>query len=179
MFLRKYTIHLTREQHGLNCKGPLLGGFSSVVNTPVLHDPWLGRICGCGTEDTAELCIRMADYKLHTVFQLCGASAPLTFALFKGQLYMFPLGCVWCLMDTNLHAISGVPTTPIMNPVLKTLDWKTGLCTRCCLSLITVCLFQQLCWRHDQNIASVYCPRESSAWRKCRFSSSWTPWWTL
>ena len=77
---------------GLNCMGPHTCGFFSVVNTIVLHDrqlvessdvePLTQRSC-C----MEKLCIWSADYNLQADFRICRGSAPLTPALFKGQLY--------------------------------------------------------------------------------------------
>ena len=44
---------------GLNCLGPLVCGYFSVVNTTVLHGPWLAE-----SADLEELWILMADCKL-------------------------------------------------------------------------------------------------------------------
>ena len=61
---------------GLNCMGPLIHEFFSVVNTAVLYNPWL-----------VESGMQRAGYKLCSDFQLPGELAPLIPKLFKGQLY--------------------------------------------------------------------------------------------
>lgn len=67
----------------LNCESPLIhGSFFSIVDTTVLKDPRLAESMGWGNLDTEDPCIRRADYKLYTDFQLHKGSAPLTPKLF-------------------------------------------------------------------------------------------------
>lgn len=49
----------------LNCRGPLIRGYFSVVNKIVLHDLWVGSL------DTEELWIRKANHKLYSDHPLC------------------------------------------------------------------------------------------------------------
>ena len=58
---------------GLNCKGPLISGFFSVVNTTVLHDP---RLVESKKGDMEESCIRKAEYKLYADFECVEGQRP-------------------------------------------------------------------------------------------------------
>ena len=78
---------------GLNCTSPLTHRFFSMVNATVLDNLLLvesvdtGELWIWGGSDIDELQIRRTDYNLYLYFPPCGGSAPLTLALFKGQLY--------------------------------------------------------------------------------------------
>ena len=98
---------------GLNCVGPLIGGFFSIVNSVVRHNPWLvesmvGWIHGCRTADLEELCTWKnrrtvyTDCKLHADFQLWGGSVPLTPALFNGgSTVLFIINCWVCTFSSH------------------------------------------------------------------------------
>ena len=63
--------------------------------------------------DPEEPCIGRAEYKLYSDFQLCGGLAPLTPALFTGQLYFFFLLLSLCLkgsLPKNCAVAQGAKT---------------------------------------------------------------------
>lgn len=81
--MRSYVYRRPLNNTSLNCVGPLTLGFFSIVNTVVLHNPWLVQ-----SMDT-EPQIWRANCKLYSDFGLCREAGSLTPALFKGQLYIF------------------------------------------------------------------------------------------
>ena len=76
-------IQLTLEQHRFELHQSTYVDFFPVVNTTVLHDPWLVESLG------AELSIRRASYKGICEFSTAQGSLPLILLLFRGQLYCF------------------------------------------------------------------------------------------
>lgn len=77
------------------------------------------------------------------------------------------LGCVWCLIDTTLHAISDVQRALIVNSMLKTLGWKTGLYYLLLPFTGSTEFAPTVRVREGQDMTSSYCPRCSCAWSKC------------
>ena len=74
-------IQLTLNNKDLNCSGPLICRYFSIVNTIVLHYLQLVESLD------AEMLIQWDNYNLCTDFQMQGGSAPLTSKVLKGQLH--------------------------------------------------------------------------------------------
>lgn len=67
---------------GLNCGDPHTHGFFSIVNTTILHNPWLVE-----PENKEALQIPRGNVKLHLNLQLLWECALSPSTLFRGQLY--------------------------------------------------------------------------------------------
>ena len=89
----------TLNNSGLKCMGPLTCGRFSVVNTTVLHDPWLVE-----SADMEEPETERADYQPYANSQLHGGPVPLPPSLFKGQ-------CLTWAIQSELNVVCA----PIQN----------------------------------------------------------------
>lgn len=96
---------MTLEPHDLNCTGPFIWGFFSIVNTAVLHNvwllmkPWIQRNWACGWQ--AVNCT--------WIFSYLEVSAPDP-ALFKGQLYIHSYTHKHTCTHTHTYMHKAIPS---------------------------------------------------------------------